>query len=308
MKTIITILTSAALLPAIALSCGEGQAGRDATGTFEATEVTVSTEIGGKILRLSVEEGQTLQAGVPVGLIDTTALALERELLRRKVAVLESRRVNIPLQVAATRQEIMTTRRERRRFDNLARANAVGRKQVDDLDARLAVLERELSARVLALEDHNRGVEAEIAAIEVEIARVNDRLSRCLVSSPLDGTVLVKHAEAGEVALAGKALFKVADLEHMILRAYVPSSLLSRVQPGQAARVFIEVGDGERREYAGRVAWISGQAGFTPKNVQTSDERANQVYAVKVATRNDGWIRIGMYGEVIFDEHGNGRD
>ncbi|MDR2414895.1 MAG: HlyD family efflux transporter periplasmic adaptor subunit [Odoribacteraceae bacterium] len=304
MKTIAMMLKSAvvALLPGIAISCGERRAASDATGVFEATEVTVSAEIGGKLLGLSVEEGQVLQAGAPVGLVDTIPLSLERELLKRKSAVVESRRVDIPRQVAAARQEIETTKNERRRFDNLARENAVGRKQVDDLDARLAVLERELSARVVALEEHNRGVDAELSALEIEIARVVDRLSRCRVSSPVSGTVLAKYAEAGEMTVAGKALFKVGDLERVYLRAYVSSAGLTRVRPGQAVQLFIEVDDGTRRAYPGRVTWISDRAEFTPKSVQTRDERANQVYAIKVATRNDGWIRVGMYGEIIFAE------
>lgn len=291
-------------LAALLASCGERRAAYDATGTFEATEVRVAPEVSGKILRLSVEEGQRVEAGETVALIDTMALSLEREGLKRKREAVASRRVDIPSQLAAALQEIATTRNERQRFENLARANAAGRKQVDDLEGRLVVLEREVAARRIALEEHNRGVAAELSALEVEIARVEEQLSRLRVSSPISGTVLAKYAEEGEVALAGKALFKVSDLERMILRGYALSSQLSRVKVGQAVKVFIEdeEEDGGRRAYPGRVSWISDRAEFTPKSVQTRDERANLVYAIKVATPNDGRIRIGMYGEIQFEE------
>ena len=286
----------------LATACGNGQAGYDAVGTFEATEVIVSAEIGGKICHLPVEEGQYLRAGVPVGLIDTVPLSLERELLERKARVVESRGVDIPRQVAAARQELATARAERQRFDNLVQANAAARKQLDDLDARVAVLELELEARLLTLQEHNRGVEAELRALEAEMALLADRLSRTRVVSPIDGTVLAKYAEPGEIAPAGRALFKVGDTRNMILRCYLPASLLSRARPGQAVTLFTGDGQDGSRSYPGQVTWISDRAEFTPKSVQTRDERANQVYAIKVATRNDGYLKIGMYGEIKFDD------
>jgi HlyD family secretion protein len=271
-------------------------------GTFEATEVTISSEISGKIHALAIQEGQLLQAGVPVGTIDTVPLALERELLKRKREVLKSRQADIPKQVAAIHAQIAAAQGERRRFDNLVQMNAANRKQVDDLDAQIAVLERQLIAQTATLEEHNRGVAAELAALEIEIARVDDRLARCRIVSPIHGTVLAKYAEAGEVTLAGKALFKVGDTDNMFLRAYVTSSQLSRVQLGESVKLFTELDDDDRRAYTGRVVWISDKAEFTPKSVQTRDERANQVYAIKIATRNDGWLKIGMYGEIQFEE------
>jgi HlyD family secretion protein len=172
---------------------------------------------------------------------------------------------------------------------------------VDDIEAQVAVLERQLVAQTSSLEERNRGVDAESAAVEAQISQVDDQLLRCRVSSPVAGTVLVKYAEAGEVAAAGKPLFKVADMERVFLRAYVSAERLAGVRTGQAARVTVEEGDGYR-SYPGQVTWISDKAEFTPKSVQTRDERANQVYAVKVAAKNDGWIRVGMYGEVTFEE------
>jgi HlyD family secretion protein len=289
-------------LLATCVACGGAREGYDATGTFEATEVIVSAEASGKILRFEVEEGELLRAGATVGIVDTVQLYLQKRQLEASVTAAGSRRADVEKQVAATRQEIATTRAERQRFANLLATGATGRKQVEDLDARVAVLERQLIARTVELEEHNRGMAAEVASLEIQVARVEDQLRKCRVASPITGTVLAKYAEAGEVALPGKALFKVGDVENLFLRAYVTSSLLSRVKLGQWARLRVEFGEKEYREYTGRVAWISDRAEFTPKSVQTRDERANQVYAVKIATRNDGWLKIGMYGEVTFEE------
>jgi HlyD family secretion protein len=290
------------LLAGASLSCGGGKAGHDATGTFEATEILVSSEATGKILHLNVEEGQLLQAGAPLGIVDTVQLSLKKRQLEATLAAVASRRADVAKQVAATRQQVAAAKTERQRFEQLVKMNAANQKQVDDIDAQIAVLERQRAAQEATLEEHNKSIAAEGAAIEIQIAQVVDQLQKCRISSPVTGTALVKYAEAGEVAVAGKPLFKVADMERVFLRAYVTSALLSRVKPGQGARLLVEYGDDGVREYAGRVVWISDKAEFTPKSVQTRDERANQVYAVKIATRNDGWLKIGMYGEVIFGE------
>jgi HlyD family secretion protein len=301
-KSVLTRVIPGLFLPVIIVACGGSGPGYDATGTFEATEIIVSSEVTGRILMLEAGEGERLEAGVTVGLVDTVQLFLKRRQLEATLVAIASRRADIPEQVAATRQQLATARAERDRFRSLVERDAASRKQVDDIDAQVAVLERQLAAQTTTLEERNRGVAAEFAAVEAQVAQLDDQLLRCRVASPVAGTVLVKYAEAGEVVSAGKPLFKVADMDHVFLRAYVTADRLSRVRLGQEARVFAEDDAGGHRVYTGRVTWIADKAEFTPKSVQTRDERANQVYAVKIAARNDGWIRVGMYGEVIFGE------
>ncbi|MDR1414291.1 MAG: efflux RND transporter periplasmic adaptor subunit [Odoribacteraceae bacterium] len=289
------------LLAATTLSCGGNKLEADATGTFEAVEILVSSEITGKILRLEAEEGQRVEAGAPLGMIDTLQLSLERKQLEASLAAVTSRRADITKQLAATEQQLTAAKTERERFAQLARANAAGSKQVDDIDAQIALLNRQRDAQKSTLEEHNRSVAAEAASIAAKIEQVIDRSRRCHIASPITGTILVRYAEPGEIAVAGKPLFLLADTDQIFLRAYIPAALLSRVKLGQSARLLSErAASDPPREYAGRVTWISERAEFTPKGIQTRDERANQVYAVKIATRNDGWLRIGMYGEVIF--------
>ena len=288
------------LFAAAAVSCGRNRSDYDAAGAFEATEVTVSAEAAGRLIEFRLSEGQALTAGTEVGIIDTTQLYLKKlQLLSARKAV-GSKRQSVPTQIAAIEQQIATQKSERGRVERLVEANAANRKQLDDIEASIAVLERQLAAQRTTLESGNNALTEEGAGFDAHIAQVEDLLAKSRIVAPIDGTVLVKYAEQGEMAVAGKPLFKMADMNNMILRAYITSGQLTQLKLGQDVRVFTDFGESERREYEGRVVWISDKAEFTPKTIQTKDERANLVYAVKIAVANDGFIKIGMYGEVKF--------
>lgn len=297
MKKVFVLLLAAAAVA----SCGRGKYVYDASGAFEAVEVIVSSEVNGRLLEFAVEEGSEVRAGEVVGFVDTTQLYLKREQLLASRRSLASRRLDIATQIAATEQQIAAQKRERDRVARLLAADAATQKQLDDLESAVAVLERQLKAQRASLESNNETLADEGAVIDVQIAQIDDQLARSRVSSPIDGVVLVKYAERGELTAAGRPLFKVADIDRMTLRAYVTSGQMTTLRLGQEVRVFTDFGDRGVREYPGEVVWISDRAEFTPKTIQTRDERANLVYAVKISVPNDGYIKIGMYGDVKFD-------
>lgn len=282
----------------ILFSCGQGKDNYDATGVFEATEVIVSAEANGKIEKLNLMEGQDVTSHDILGYIDTTQLYLKKmQLLANKGAV-KSRRTDVPRQIAATRQQITTQKNELKRFENLVKANAANQKQVDDINAQILVLERQLAAQTETLENSNKSVTEESSALEIQVAQIDDQLLKSVITSPIKGTILSKYAEEGELAAQGRALFKVADIENMFLRAYITASQLTQMKIGQEVSVSSDFGEDGRREYKGVITWISDKSEFTPKTIQTRDERANQVYAVKIAVKNDGYLKQGMYGEM----------
>lgn len=289
------------LLVICMVACGKKQGDFDASGTFEATEVLVSSEAAGKIQDFRVEEGMMLKAGQVVGQIDSVQLYLKRMQLLASVKATESRRSDIAKQIAATGQQIATARREKERYENLVELKAANAKQLDDINANILLLEKQLIAQKSTLENGNRSVTEESSALEIQVAQLDDQLQKCRISSPISGTVLTKYAETGELATVGKPLFKIADVENMFLRAYVVSTQLAELKLGQQVTVVADYGTEDKREYKGRIAWISDKAEFTPKTIQTQDERANLVYAVKIAVKNDGYMKIGMYGEMRID-------
>jgi HlyD family secretion protein len=293
---------SAAAFAATFLSCAKGEYEGDASGSFEATEVVVSAEASGRILGFDAEEGRTLKAGQEVGRIDSIQLELRRRQLLASKASVGSRRNDADLQLAAIAQQIDTARKERDRVRNLIAANAANQKQLDDIDAQIAALEKQERAQRTSIAQGNEGVSAEESSLDIQVAQLDDQIAKCGIRSPIDGTVLVKYAEPGEFASQGKALFKIADVGNMVLRAYVTSGQLSRLKLGQAATVLVDFGEKEVRQYPGRVEWISDKSEFTPKTAQTRDDRASLVYAIKVAVANDGYLKIGMYGKVRLGE------
>ena len=270
----------------------------DATGTFEATEVTVSAEAAGRILYFSAEEGCVLAAGEQVGAIDTVQLWLQKMQLERSVASVRSSRPDVGKQVASLREQIAKQQTERRRVQNLLRDGAATTKQLDDIEAGLKVLERQLEASLSTLRNNVASIDENSSAIELQVAQLNDRLEKCRIVSPISGTVLAKYAEAGELASVGRPLMKVADLEHIYLRAYFTSDQLAALKLGQEVTVTADFGGEQQFDYRGRVTWIASESEFTPKTIQTRNTRANLVYAVKIAVENDGRLKIGMYGEV----------
>lgn len=290
--------SACALLALLLASCSGAPDDTDASGAFETREVVVSSEASGRILSFPVEEGRILDSGVFAAAIDSVQPRLRKlQLLKSRGAVL-ARRPDVGKQIAALEQQIATARVERARVERLLAADAANRKQLDDIDAQIAVLARQLDAQKSSLQTSDRGLTEESDALSIQVAQVEDQLAKCRVVNPVRGTVLEKYAEAGEFAVPGKPLYRVADLEHMVLRAYVVASQLSSLRLGQKVTVLSEEGTGGVREHEGTISWISNRAEFTPRTILTRDERDNLVYAVKVAVPNDGSIRIGMYGSL----------
>ena len=288
------------LLVLLAASCVEGNKAYDASGVFESTEVTVSAEGNGKILSLDLQEGDRLEAGQIVGCIDTVQLHLSEVQLEASRRAVGSGRLDISRQIAALESQIGKQRQELDRFTKLEKAGASNRKQVEDIQALIETLERQLAAQKESLNSSNRNVSGQADALEAQIEQIRDRIRKCVITSPVAGTVLAKYSEAGEFAALGRALFKVADIDNIRLRAYITADQLTSLKLGQQVRVFADQGSSGRKEYAGTLIWISDKAEFTPKTIQTRDERANLVYAVKIAVENDGLIKLGMYGDIKF--------
>jgi len=294
-------LIVAATLALLALaSCGGRGRQVDASGTFEATEVIVSSEANGRLLRFDVMEGDSVRAGATLGQVDTVQLYYTRKQLVASIRMIESRTQDVPQQLASTLEQLATQNRERARAENLLAANVGNQKQLDDINSAIAVLQKQLDAQRTLLENANQGVRDNISMVLAQIAQIDDQLDKCRLASPVTGTVLAKYAEQGEVTAVGRPLLKVADLGAMFLRAYITSDQLSRLRLGQKVTVTADYGERQSKDYEGTITWISGQAEFTPKNIQTRNERANLVYAVKIAVVNDGFLKIGMYGDVRF--------
>ena len=331
-----------ASLAFIMASCGEDKKDYDATGTFEATEVTVSAESSGQLISFNVTEGQLLNGGITVGQIDSRQLTLKRAQLatsndqlvathgqldanKRQLAAnrqaTASKQLDLKKQVASIRQQIANQQRERHRFSELLRDGAVPRKQVDDIDYQIQVLQKQLAAteeqiasQNAALAEQNKGIAAQIdginsqqagvsaqqAGVRAQQAQLDDQIAHTFVKSPLSGTVLEKYAEQGEFVSIGKPLFKIADTKRMFIRAYITSEQLKDVRLGQKVKVMADYGDGQKKQYNGVVTWISSRSEFTPKTIVTDNERADLVYAVKIQFQNDSYVKIGMYGEVKF--------
>lgn len=285
------------LLSLLAVGCGNRD-DFDATGTFEATEVTVSAEANGRILCFDVEEGDSVEAAVPVGAIDTVQLYLQKLQLERQVASARSSRPDVRKQATALREQIAQQQTERRRVENLLKDGAAPTKQLDDIDAQLKILQGQLDALLSTLHNNLASIDENSSAIELQIAQIEDRMSKCRIVSPVGGTVLAKYAEAGELAAVGRPLMKVADLGQVYLRAYFTSEQLSSLRLGQQVTVTADFGGDERIDYPGRITWIASESEFTPKSIQTRNSRANLVYAVKIAVKNDGRLKLGLYGEV----------
>lgn len=284
------------------VGCKRSEVKWDATGAFEATEVMVSAQNTGQIMALNVLEGDSLVSGQWVGYIDTTELALNRQqLLRTRAGVLVNG-MDVPEQLASLDQQIAWQRSERERFAALVAADAATQKQLDDIDNQIAVLVRQRSAEYLRLTDGNSSLQRQAEALDFQIEQIGYRIAQSAVVAPIGGTVLVKYLEAGEFAGAGRPIFSMADLSRIYLRAYVTSDMLKDVKLGQKVKVYADFGDKNYRDYPGVVTWISSTAEFTPKTIQTASERADMVYAVKVAIVNDGYVKIGMYGLLTFQE------
>ena len=289
-------------LLALFSACGNGAPKYDATGTFETTEVLVSAEASGRLLYFDIEEGMLLKAGEEVGVVDTIQLYLKMLQLEASLKSVEEQRPDILKQVAATKEQISAAQRERNRVANLLKVGAANQKQLDDAEDQLEVLRKQLVAQNSTLSNSHQSLTWQSSSVGIQVAQVEDQLKKCHITSPITGTVLAKYAEAGELTAMGTPLFKVADTEQMYLRAYITSEQLSQVKLGQKVTVFSDYGTDEHKQYPGVVTWISDTSEFTPKTILTKNERANLVYAVKIAVHNDGLLKIGMYGGVEFSD------
>lgn len=294
------LVFSSLLVAGLLSSCGKSDADFDAAGTFESTEILVSSEAQGKILAFDILEGQELSANQQIGEIDSTQLYLKVKQLKANSKAVQNRKPDVKKQLAVLEQQIATARVELKRIQNLVAVDAVNKKQLDDINAQIAFLEKQRSAQQSTLDLTSNSISGEEDALQIQIEQLEDQLSKCHIISPISGTVLNKYAEAGELAIPGKTLFKIADTKNMFLRAYVTSDQLTTLKLGQKVKVYSDLGETDSKEYAGTITWISAKAEFTPKTIQTRDERANLVYAVKIAVVNDGLIKIGMYGNVRF--------
>lgn len=281
----------------LVVSCGN-ETEFDAQGTFEATEIVVSAEAVGKILNFEVEEGVEVIAGKMIGEIDGVQLHLQRKQLVAQQSALLNSRPDVKKQVASLKEQISKQKSELLRVENMLRDGAATQKQRDDIDAHIRVLEGQLEAVLSTLVKNAASLDNSSSAMEAQIAALDDRIAKCSIASPINGTVLVKYAEAGEFATVGKPLMKVADMEKIYLRAYFTSDQLADIHLGDTVTVVADFGGDKRYDYEGRVSWIASEGEFTPKTIQTKDSRANLVYAVKIAVKNDGRLKIGLAGEV----------
>ena len=287
-------------IAAVLTACNSGDKEYDATGTFEATETTVAAEQAGTLLTFSLEEGDNIEAGTEVGLIDTTQLWLKISQTEASKAVYQSQKPDQEKQIAATRQQLAKARTEQQRYKELVADGAAPSKMLDDASSQVQVLQRQLDAQVSALQTSTNALSRQMDAADVQVRQLRDQLWKCHIKSPVSGTVLEKYVERGEYVTPGKPLFKIGDVRHMYLRAYITSAQLKNVRTGQKVKVFADYGGGQKKEYVGTVTWISSRSEFTPKTILTDDERADLVYAVKLAIETDGYVKMGMYGEVRF--------
>lgn len=319
------------LIPLLAIlvsACNNANNKYDATGTFEADEIIVSAEATGKILKLDVEEGAALAKDSVVGNIDPSAIELQKEqaassvdALTQKtndpspqINILQSQMVTQTKQIAVQEEQLKTLLKEQQRFKNLVAADASPAKQLDDITgqvnilreqiaaskSQLAVLQSQVNSQRQAVAIQNRGILSEKNPMEKRVAQIQDQLNKTKIVNPVTGIVLTKYADANEYTNTGKAIYKIADLTTMKLRAYITGNQLALVKLNQPVKVLVDDGKGKYRELTGIISWISDKAEFTPKTIQTKEERANLVYAIKINVKNDGYLKIGMYGEVVF--------
>jgi HlyD family secretion protein len=306
-KIILTALIATSLI-----SCINNREKYDASGTFETNETIVAAEADGIIKQLNLEEGQILEAGQRIGYIDSIQLWLRKKQIESQIKSMQGKSPDIAAQtssfnkqVAVIQSQLNTQLHEKQRIENLVKADAATPKQLDDIKGQVDELQKQLEvihsqeiAQTSQLTTETRGITGDIIPLKVQIDQVNDQLSKCNIINNVNGTVLAKYAEANEMASRGKPLYKIADLSTLILRAYISGNQLSSIKINQPVKVLVDDANKKYKEYEGKIEWVSSKAEFTPKTIQTKDERANLVYAVKIRVKNDGYLKIGMYADV----------
>jgi len=281
-------------------SCNNENGRPDASGTFEAEETIVSAEASGKLMEFNVDEGDILEQGQIIGFIDSTQLHLTRlQLLQNQKAILSGRPA-IQTQLEALRKELDNAISDRNRIENLVKGQVASQKQLDDANTRVAILQSRIEAQQSVLQTTSTNLSEQAEVVELQLKQVEDQLRKCRLVNPLKGTVLANYVNAHEMVAAGKPMYKIADLSEIILRAYITGDQFAKVVINQKVKVITDDGQGSFKETDGVISWINDKAEFTPKTIQTKDERANLVYAIKVRVSNDGTYKIGMYGELKF--------
>lgn len=306
---------AAGFLIVLLSSCSKGNGKYDASGTFETNEVIVSSELSGKILSLPIEEGQVLVKDSVIGIVDAVNISLQKEQVEANIQALSEKTADVSPQVkllenqlAVQQSQLNNLLHEQTRIQNLLKLDAATGKQLDDINAQidvarksLTVTQQQINVQRNNISTQNRSILSEGKPLQKRVAQLEDQLKRANIINPVSGTVITKYAEEGEITAAGKALYKIADLSIMTLRAYISGSQLSQIKLGQNVKVLVDDGEKKYKELSGSISWIADKAEFTPKTIQTKDERANLVYAVKIRVKNDGYLKIGMYGEVKFN-------
>jgi HlyD family secretion protein len=302
------------LIAALMAGCNTNDKASDAQGTFEADEVIVSSEVPGKILALNIEEGSVLAKDSIVGIVDSVPLLLQKAQVEASINALHEKTLDVSPQIKLLQDQIGVQKvqlanalYEKERTTKLIAADAATTKQLDDWNSQIDVLQKQIAVneQQIKVQETNTGTQnnsimSESDPLKKSIAEINDQVKRAYITNPINGTVLTKYAMAGEITAAGKALYKIADLSVITLRAYITGDQLAQVKLNQSVTVLVDDGNSGYKQYPGVVTWISDKAEFTPKTIQTKDERANLVYAIKIHTNNDGYLKIGMYGEVKF--------
>jgi HlyD family secretion protein len=283
-------------------SCKEKVNNHDASGSFEATETIISAEVNGKIMQLNIDEGQQLDSGQLVGFIDSTQLELSKvQLMQNKKAIL-SGRPEASVQVEALKTELSNAIRDRERIERLVKGGVASPKQLDDANANIATLRAKIDVQESSLRTATSSLNEQGNTVDAQMKQINDQLKKYVIINPVKGTVLTKYAEQYEMAVLGRPLYKIADISTIVLRAYITGDQLQQVKIGQSVKVFTDDGKGGYKEREGVITWVNDKSEFTPKTIQTKNERANLVYAMKVSVKNDGYLKIGMYGEVRWDK------
>ncbi|MBL0738419.1 HlyD family efflux transporter periplasmic adaptor subunit [Flavobacterium sp. GN10] len=291
------------LIPAIFMfSCNNKENDFDASGSFEAVETILSAEANGQILQLNVEEGQQLEAGQKVGFIDSTQLAINKMQLRQNEKAILSGRPQIQIQTESLKRQLDNAVLDRNRTEKLVKGGVASQKQLDDINSKVAALQAQIKAQKSSLETTTENLTQQGNTVGVQLKGIEDQLNKSMIVNPIKGTVLTKYAEQYEMAVIGKPLYKIANLETLDLRAYITGTQLPQIKIGQQVKVRIDEGEKKYKEYQGTIAWISDKSEFSPKTIPTKDERANLVYAIKVRVKNDGYLKIGMYGEVLWSK------
>ena len=305
----ITLITAIAAL----IACTQSK-NYDATGNFIADEVIVSAQQSGQLISYNVQEGQTLTEGQKVGQINTEVLQLQKQQVEATIATLKNKTLNPDDQAALIRSQyevqkaqLEQQQHELSRVKQLVAGGAATQKQLDDLTAavsqlqkQLAVTQNQLKASLTNINTQNNSILSQEAPLQKSAQALQTQIEQAAIINPITGTVLVNYALKGEMQTYGKPLYKIANTDTLTLKAYITGNQLPQVKLGQQVTVHTDAAEGEQHTYKGEITYIASKAEFTPKTIQTKDERANLVYAIKVKVKNDGYLKIGMYGEVLF--------